>query len=88
MKAVDAELDALILNDVIEEIKTPSKWISAIVAVPKEKKPGQVQITVDSRLANKAIVRIKYVSPTTAEIADDMNGAVYITRFDGNKGYH
>ena len=43
---------------------------------------------MDSRLANKAIVRIKYVSPTTAEIAYDMNGAVYITRFDGNKGFH
>ena len=54
----------------------------------ERKKPGQVRITVDSRLANKAIVRIKYVSPTTAEIAYDMNGAVYITRFDGNKGFH
>ena len=88
LKALDGELDKLIENDVIEPVVTPPKWISPIVAVPKPKKPGEVRITVDSRVANKAIIRIKYVSPTTTEIAYDLNGMSLVSLVDMNKAFH
>ncbi len=87
-KPIEKELDKLIENDVIEAIEKPSEWVSALVAVPKPKKPGEVRLTIDSRLANKAIKSIKYVTPTTEEIAYDLNGSTVFSRIDLNKAFH
>ena len=51
-----------------------------MVVVPKEKKPGEVRITTDSRAANKAIVRTKLPMSTVEEIAYDLNGATLFSR--------
>jgi len=88
IKATDRALDELEENGVIEKLEKPSPWSSPIVVVPKPKKPGEVRITVDSRAANKAVKRIKYVSPTLKEIVYDLNGAVYYTHIDLNKAFH
>ncbi len=87
-KPIEKKLDKLIENDVIEAIEKPSEWVSALVAVPKPKKPGEVRLTIDSRFANKAIKSIKYVTPTTEEIAYDLNGATVFSRIDLNKAFH
>ena len=88
LEAIEKELDKLVENDIIEPVVKPPTWVSTMVAVPKAKKEGEVRITVDSRLANKAIKRIRYVTPTTEQIAYDMNGAKVISRIDLNKAYH
>lgn len=88
LKAISVELDKLVKNDIIEPVTKPPSWVSAMVAVPKPKKPGEVRITIDSRLANKAIKRIKYATPTTEEIMYDLNGAKKISRIDLNKAFH
>ena len=69
LKPIEDELKKLQENDIIEKVTKPPDCVSALVAVPKPKKPGEVRITIDSRLANKAVKRIKYVVPTTEEIA-------------------
>jgi hypothetical protein len=71
LEAVEKELDKLMKDDIIEPVTEPPTWVSAMVVVPKPKKEGEVRITLDSRLANKAIRRIRYVTPTTEEIAYD-----------------
>jgi len=88
IEAADRALDELEVNDVIEKLTKPSEWSSPIVIVPKPKKPGEVQITVDSRAANKAVKRIKYVCPTLKEIMYDLNGATHFSLIDLNKAFH
>lgn len=88
IQPVEKELQKLLKNDIIEKVSEPSEWVSAIVVVPKPKKPGEVRITIDSRLANKAIKRTRYVVPTTEQIAYDMNGAKVFSRLDCNKAFH
>ena len=68
-QATEDEIDQLIKSDVIEEAKGPTGWVSQMVVVPKEKKPGKVRITTDMRVANKAIIREKFPIPTVEEIA-------------------
>jgi hypothetical protein len=87
-KPIENKINKLIANDIIEQVNRPSEWVSALVAVPKEKKPGEVRLTIDSRLANKAVTRIKYVTPTTEEIAYDLNGATVFSKIDLNKAFH
>ena len=71
---MEAEIDQLIANDVIEEVNGPTEWLSQMVVIPKEKKPGQVSITTDMRVANRAIITEKFPTPTIEEIAYDLNG--------------
>ena len=68
-------------NDIIEPVTEPP--LSAMVVVPKPKKEGEVRITLD-----KAIRRIRFVTPTTEEIAYDMNGAKVMSILDLNKALH
>jgi hypothetical protein len=57
---MNKELDFLLENGIIEPYNGPVEWVSQMVVVPKEKKPGQVRITCDMRLVNKAIIREKF----------------------------
>ena len=72
----------------IEESKEPTGWVSQIVVVPKEKKPGKVRITTDMRLANKAIVREKFPTATVEKIAYDLNGTDVFSELNLNKAFH
>ena len=55
-KAVSKELNKLIEQDIIEKVvDQPTPWISPIVCVPK--KDELTRICVDTREANKAIVK-------------------------------
>lgn len=69
-------------------VTEPCEWLSLIVVVSIEKTPGEVRITIDSRCANKVIVRTVYVMPTTWEIAYDVNGSDTITRLDKKKAFN
>jgi hypothetical protein len=87
-KACEEEIDKLITSGVIEESKEPIGWLSQMVVVPKEKKPGKVRITTGIRLANRAIIREKFPTPTVEEIAYDLNGADVFSELDLNKAFH
>ena len=87
-QATEKAIDELIANGILETPPGPVKWLSQLVIVPKEKKPGEVRITVDSRVANKAILRTKFVTPTTEEIMYDLKGATVFSQLDFNKAFH
>ena len=54
--------------------------------VPKDKKAGELRITIDSRCANKVIFRIVFVIfVMTCEIAYDVNESDQFSRSDINK---
>jgi hypothetical protein len=58
VKAVDRELDLMLEQGIIEEVHDPCKWVSAMCVVPK-KRPGEVRITLDSRLVNRTAESMK-----------------------------
>ena len=64
----------------------PTEWISFIVAVPNPK--GTVHLCVDTRMANTAIKRVRYLIPTVEHVSFDLMGAKYFYKFDLNKAYH
>lgn len=86
MKAFEVELDFLIEEFLLEMHPGPVTWMSQFVIVPKPKKPGQVRIAVDSRVANTAIIREKFTTPTTEEICYDL--ASVFSEIDFNKAFH
>ena len=88
MKGAEEEIDQLIKNDLIEEPPGPTEWLSQMVVVPKEKKPGKVRITTDMRVANKAIIRERFATPTIEEIMYDLQGSTVFSELDLNKAFH
>jgi hypothetical protein len=52
-----------------------------LVIVPKDKKPNEERITVDFRVANKAIIRTNFVTPTLEEIKYDLKDAVVFQKW-------
>ena len=72
MKNAITELES---QDVIEKVpeKEATPWVSPIVVVPR--KDGQVRISVDMRLANEAIRRVRHPIPTVNDVSFALNVA-------------
>ena len=87
-EATARAIDELIKYDIIEPAPQPIKWLSQLVIVPKEKKPDEVRITVDSRVANKAIIKSNFVTPTLEEIKYDLNDSVVFSELYCVKAFH
>ena len=88
MKSFEEELDVLLERKVLEKHPGPVTWISQFVIVPKPKKPGQVRIAVDSRVANKDIIRERFATSITEKICYDLVGATVYSEIDFNKAFH
>ena len=58
---VEDELKRLQDQDIIEEVKGPTPWVSPVVAAPKPKSPTEIRLCIDIREANRAIQR--HISP-------------------------
>ena len=86
-KAVSKELNKLIEQDIIEKVvDQPTPWISPIVCVPK--KDELTRICVDTREANKAIVRERQIMPTLDDFKAKVNGSKYFSKIDLKQAYH
>ena len=85
-KKVEQEIERLKAEDIIEEAKGPTKWLSPAVFV--EKKTGSIRLCVDSRRANEAVVRERYQGPTIHELVHDLNGAKVFSTIDMREGFH
>ena len=64
----------------------PTEWVSPIVAVPNPN--GSVRLYVDTRVANTAIRRVRYLIPTVDDISLDLIEAKYFSKLDLNEAYH
>ena len=85
---LEACVESLLQQDIIEPADGPTPWVSPVVLVPKPKQPGGVRLCVDMREANKAIARERHLMPTLDEVAHDLNGAKVFSKLDLNQGYH
>ena len=57
---VTAKINELLEHDIIERVEEPTKWVSAVVVIPKQS--GDIRLCVDIRRANEAIAheRLRY----------------------------
>ena len=87
-KNLEACVESLLQQDIIEPSDGPTPWVSPEVLVPKPKQPGGVRLCVDMREANKAITRERHLMPTLDEVVHDLNSAKVFSKLDLNQGYH
>ncbi len=85
---VEAELNRLLQEDVIERAVGPTPWVSPIVVVPKPKNPKEIRLCVNMKHPNVAIVRERHVMPTVDDIIYALNGAQVFSKLDLRNGYH
>ncbi|PAA83486.1 hypothetical protein BOX15_Mlig014458g9 [Macrostomum lignano] len=85
--AVDAELQYLEEQGIIEPVEGPCPWVSRIVVVPKEA-PGEIRITQDLMELNKSVVRERHPIPTFEEVTGDMAGATLFSELDVAKAFY
>ncbi|MCG7866506.1 MAG: hypothetical protein JAY74_09055 [Candidatus Thiodiazotropha taylori] len=85
-KDVEAELQRLEDQGVIEPVSGPTPWVSPVVVVPK--KSSGVRVCIDMRMANKAISREKHPMPTADELMADLNSSTVFSKLDLSNAYH
>ena len=84
--AVEAKLEELLEQDIIEQVTGPTPWVSPIVCIPK--KDNQIRLCIDMRQANKAIIRERHPMPTIDDLLHEMNGAVMFSKLDLSQSFH
>jgi transposase InsO family protein len=86
------KVKSLIVNmendDLIEDAKGPTSWVSEMVLVPKPNEPNELRVVSDSREANTAILRERHNTPTIDDLMVDLNQAKFISKLDLKGGYH
>ena len=85
-KQVEIELERLEKQDIIKKVDGHTPWISPLVIIPK--KNGEVRLCIDMRMANRAILRERYPSPTVDDLMHSLNGATVFSKLDLRSGYH
>lgn len=63
----------------------PTEWVNSVVLVTKPN--GNLRICLDPRNLNKAILRPHYPFPTIEECKAKLNGSVYFSSLDANRGF-
>lgn len=66
--------------DIIEEVNSPSPWVSPVVVVPRPSR--EVRLCVDMRQANYAVERERYAIPSIAEVLQDMSHGKVFSKLD------
>ncbi len=85
--SLQAHLQDLVEQDIIEPVQGPSAWLHPIVVVPK--KDGNIRLCVDFTKLNKYIRRPVNPQPTPWETVRTLpHGKKHFAVFDALKGYH
>ena len=84
---LEAELEKLEADDIIERVEKRISWLSPVVITLK-RSSNEIRLNVDMRKANEAIPRTHTVMPTLDDIINELNGATVFSHLDMNHGYH
>lgn len=85
-RKVKKELERMVKDGVIEEVKEPSDWVNSIVVAEKANKKD-VRICLDPRDLNKYIKREHYPMKTVEEVAATVQGATVFSVLDASSGF-
>ena len=81
---IKSEIDSLLKKDFIEPARSP--WASRLVLVTKP--DGSTRVCVDYRGVNKVTINDAYPTPRIEHILEKLNGNVFFSTFDCEKGYY
>ncbi|XP_057312279.1 uncharacterized protein K02A2.6-like [Hydractinia symbiolongicarpus] len=81
-KEVDQEISKLLKLKVLEKVDTPPTWVNPLIVVPPKK---GIQLCIDMRVANSAIIREPYQIPRYHQITLD-DESQDLTAFASSKG--
>ena len=82
---VNAELDEMISQGIIQKVDEPTDWVNSIVYVRKSS--GKVRLCLDPKDVNKVIMRYHYKTPTMEELSHKLSGAKFFSKLDTKNGY-
>ena len=77
---MEEKIQELINLDIIEPATGPTPWVNPVVVVPKSE--GDIQLCIDMRRANEAILRERHPIPTFDEILQRLNGSRVFSKLD------
>ena len=83
--AYKAELNRLVKEDIITEVKEHTEWINSIVLVMKSN--GSLRLCLDPKDLNKVIERNQWYSKTIDDILPELAQSKYKTLKDVTSGY-
>jgi len=83
---LEAKIQELLKDDIIEPVEGPTPWLSPLVIIPKPS--GDIRICVDMRQANMAVIRERHPIPTIDEVLQRMNNSNVFTKIDLKVAYH
>ena len=82
---VEAELEKMEKEGIIEKVTAPTDWCAPMVVVMKPS--GQVRLCVDLKELNKNIKRERYMLPTIDDILPKLAECVLFSKLDAASGY-
>ena len=71
----------------MEKVEGATSWVSPVVVVPKPQDSEAIRLCINMRMANRAIIRERHVTPTIEEIVQDLNGATVFSKLDLQSAY-
>jgi hypothetical protein len=83
---LEAKIDELLADDIIERVEGPTPWVSPLVIIPKPS--GDIRVCVDMRQANTAVIRERHPIPTVDEVLHRMNSSKVFSKIDLRAGFH
>ncbi|XP_014680814.1 PREDICTED: uncharacterized protein K02A2.6-like [Priapulus caudatus] len=83
---LEAKIQELLKDGIIEQVERPTPWISPLVIIPKPS--GNIRVCVDMRQANTAVIRERPPIPTVDEVLHRMNGSTVFSKIDLRAGFH
>ncbi len=89
MPLYKAELERMIADDIITEVKEPTDWVNSIVCNIKETPEGKkkVRLCLDPKDLNKSIRREHYYTRNIDELLPLLYGKMFFSVVDTKKGY-
>ena len=82
---VKIELDAMVDQQILAPVITPTPWVSSMVVA--QKKDGRVRICLDPQHLNKVIMRSHYPLSTIEEVTTRLSNAKVFSVLDAKTGF-
>lgn len=86
MAKVEAELNRLEKEGIIEKVERPTDWCAPMV--PVLKKNGNVRICVDLKKLNEAVKREHFMLPNLDDISPRLAGSTLFSKLDASSGFY
>ena len=83
---INAQLDEMVANHIIEPVSEPSSWCHPIVIVDK-KGTSEKRITVDFKKLNVQVKRPVHPVKTARDVVAGIGSAKYFSKLDARHGY-